>query len=52
MSEISVKSANCPSGYSFKTCRAKKYAGKCIKENKKTQKKKVVKKKKAAKKKS
>ena len=57
MSTIKVKSANCPSDYTFKTCRARKYAGKCIKETKKTKpvkktqkKKKVVKKKKATKK--
>ena len=57
MSNISVKSASCPSGYTFKTCRASKYAGKCIKETKKSKpvkktqkKKKVVKKKKPAKK--
>merc|ERR1711916_363749 len=55
MSNISVKSASCPSGYTFKTCRASKYAGKCIKETKKSKpvkktqkKKKVVKKKKKA----
>ena len=59
MSNISVKSASCPSGYTFKTCRASKYAGKCIKETKKSKpvkktqkkKKKVVKKKKKTQKK-